>query len=423
MASFTHHFRTIEEVEERNNTVAPATEAGSEPQQFEMDDWINKDTAKAYETENAGDLEGAYQRLCSEIEVAKTPTVISTDSAETEDLLIAELGLQPDPAPSISLITEDLIAELGKQIEGCAFTTNLVELMNPEESFELDDDWPVPKDDDDDLEGSDFDFDDDYYYSMLEGMKEVNLCSDDGTLRSGDDDEESAAAYPGCKDELINEPILVEGEWQTFELQDSDMSEPDEESEGSKIIDRMIQNSRERRARLIKVAQAQRDVRLAHEFELSQALSKDKGVPYDVNTVALNDDVDMKELSPSPGSQNYLTTKIDVSGGFEQVKVSKDCLDTSSPPRFKSCLERLHLSSSSGRDNWTAPSSDETNLRNRKSGRPKKEDLRTLRELREDLNSLLFDVSSVNLETQTSRSGKGTPLIARSGKETPLVIN
>ncbi|KAK4690500.1 hypothetical protein P7C70_g9565, partial [Phenoliferia sp. Uapishka_3] len=390
---------------------------------FEMDDWVNAKVAKEIEDENEGSQDEAYERLCAETDTtgSNEPKVVN---GTAEKAIIEELGLgiSNNLTPQSDANTENLmsISELGALIEGCVFTANLVELVNPEESFMLDDDWPNPRDEED-TKSSDFDMDDDYYYGMVEGMADIHVSSEDESSRMKDDQEESASAYESSQTDFSEAPVFVDGKWRTFEL-DSNMSE-NEESEGSKIVERMIQNSRDRRERLIKVARAQLDARRAREFEVTKTLGsiepKDEGSgsSYSANSVELKlEDSKMKDVTTKQEVVSQATTKgPDLT--HEQSTKQTETEERVTGPKFKTYLEQYRASSSSGDDKWAQPTEGPARKRNKTShdGRQKetqaKLDQRTLRELREDLNSLLFDVSSVNLRSQNSPSGKETPLV------------
>ncbi|KAK4693901.1 hypothetical protein P7C70_g8840, partial [Phenoliferia sp. Uapishka_3] len=410
MAKFTHEYRNIGEESEPIEVASSTTGAASELLPFEMDDWIDEEKARIKEDEDAGDLENSYQRLCAEDEEMKisrsrqeTPSQIKDDEA-----VITELGLEPSSSITPSKqTTEDLITELGMCIEGCVFTANLVELVNPEESFPMEEDWPTPGDEDD-SDASGFDVDDDFYYSMTEGVKNVHLDSGDEGSRALEDREESAAAY-GIP--------TSHGKWRR-DKQDSSKA-GDKTYEESSILSQMIQNSRDRRERLIKVARAQIDAHRDREFETTQALNRmqvdqdGSGSTYSSNSVEINTaGPDKKEMSCPPKAA--LTMSLDeIQKGFEQRYVSKDIQVNEQNRKFKTKLESYKLSSSSGKDDWAAPKNGPAGKRNktRREENTDKTDQRTLRELREDLNTLLFDVSSVNLRSQSSRSGKVTPLV------------
>ncbi|KAK4698136.1 hypothetical protein P7C70_g8101, partial [Phenoliferia sp. Uapishka_3] len=406
MAAFTHQYRTIGEEEEADDTAASTTGEASESLPYELGDWV--DEAKMDDPE-VEDPDRAYQRLCEES--SPPPMEIATTPKTEEVRLASELGILADQeVPTLSgPLKDDLITELGLRIEGCVFTANLVELVNPEESFAMDEDWPTPGDEEG-SEGSDFDMDDDFYYSMLEGIKHISFTSEDGTSDMEDEPEGSRATEAA---ELSDEPIFVEGKWRTFEL-DSEMSE-DEESEGAQIVRRMIQNSRDRRERLIKVAKAQIDLHRAHEYEVTQGLSGSQGDSYDANMVNLETGKDEAVAPAKLELVRYLTPE-EVTKGFTQIAIPKQEDQTEQAGKFKTELEAYRFSSRSGKDEWANPTNAGARKRNRTqhaedSRTGHKKDSRTLRELREDLNSLLFDVSSVNLRSQTSRLGKGTPLV------------
>ncbi|KAK4701454.1 hypothetical protein P7C70_g4775, partial [Phenoliferia sp. Uapishka_3] len=423
MALYTHEYRTIATEDEPNNIADSTTGAASETAFFEMDDWINNVVAKEVEGEETGDPDEAYKRLCAEkVDSGEPATNQKSNSVEQEEsLMITELGLLPNStiiSPG-EMSSEELITELGTRIEGCVFTANLVELVNPEESFNIEEDWPAPEDDDD-SEPTEFMMDDDFYYSLVEGVGNLHFLSEDDTSRTDEDEAESTAAYERPEKELTDDPIFIEGKWRTFEL-DSNMSEDEEESEGSRIISRMIQNSKERRERLIKVTQSQIDARCAREFELSQSLGKKNNgsggsnSTYSANSVELKtEDVEMRDVTPEPPTIRHLTAQ-EIRKGYDRRIVLTDTETSKETPKFKTQLEPYRLSSSSGNDEWAKPSMDQKRPKIRHESRKKdtapKSDQRTLRELREDLNSMLFDVSSVNLRSQSTKSGKGTPLV------------
>ncbi|KAK4693440.1 hypothetical protein P7C70_g8923, partial [Phenoliferia sp. Uapishka_3] len=413
MAKFTHEYRNISEESEPIEVAGSTTGATSELLPFEMDGWIDEENARIKEDKDAGDLENAYQRLCAEDDKVKISSFNQETSNESkdEDALITELGLQPSSGiiPS-KQTTEDLISELGMRIEGCVFTANLVELVNPEESFPMEEDWPTPGDEND-SDASGFDVDDDFYYSMMEGVRNVHLNSDDEDSRTCGDHEESAAAYGKstnhCKD-------TSKGKWEHAQ-RDSEMTE-DKIQEGSSILSQMIQNSRDRRERLIKVARAQIDAHRDREFETTQALSRmqveqeGSGSTYSSNSVEIKA---AEKASSCPPKAALTMSSDEIQKGFEQRYISKDIQASEQNVKFKTKLESYKLSSSSGKDDWAAPKDEPARKRNktRREGSKDKTDQRTLRELREDLNTLLFDVSSVNLRSQNSRSGKVTPLV------------
>ncbi|KAK4698751.1 hypothetical protein P7C70_g7518, partial [Phenoliferia sp. Uapishka_3] len=194
MAKFTHGHRNIGKSIE---VVGSTTGATSELLPFEMDDWIHEEKARIKEDEDAGDLKNAYQQLCAKDDKMK----VSQSNWETpsqikdEEAVIAELGLHPSPSITPGKqTTEDLISELAMCIKGCVFTTNLVELLNPEESFPMEEDWPTPGEEND-SDASGFEVDDDDYYSMMKGASNVHLDSGNKDSRTCGNQEESAAAY------------------------------------------------------------------------------------------------------------------------------------------------------------------------------------------------------------------------------------
>ncbi|KAK4694138.1 hypothetical protein P7C70_g8789, partial [Phenoliferia sp. Uapishka_3] len=226
MAKFTHLHRVIPEQDEGDDT-GSMTGAVSESIPFEMDDWTDKAQAAVYESKGEGNPDEAYQRLYGdkkEIDVSiLSPKQITTECGEDET--ITELGLRPDDSRTTvsGKSCNELITDLGALVEKCVFTANLVELVNPKESFDMDKDWP-DHGDDNLSETGDFNMDDDFYYSMTEGMKHVHLDSGNEASRAEYDKEESANSYTASESKLTDEPIFIEGKWQTFKL-DSDMSE------------------------------------------------------------------------------------------------------------------------------------------------------------------------------------------------------
>ncbi|KAK4698279.1 hypothetical protein P7C70_g8002, partial [Phenoliferia sp. Uapishka_3] len=236
MVKFTHEFRNIPGNKEVEEEILSTIGTTSETLPFDMDDWIDAKVAKEVEDKIEGGPDEAYERRCEDTNTTghDRPKVVNETA---EKAIIEELGLgisnnltQQPNANTESLMS---ISELGTLIEGCVFTANLVELVNPEESFMLEDDWPNPRDEED-TESSNFDMDDDYYYGMVEGMADIHVSSEDESSRMEDDREESASAYEASPTDLSEAPIFVDGKWRTFEL-DSNMSE-NKELEGSRIV-------------------------------------------------------------------------------------------------------------------------------------------------------------------------------------------
>ncbi|KAK4691709.1 hypothetical protein P7C70_g9287, partial [Phenoliferia sp. Uapishka_3] len=302
-------------------------------------------------------------------------------------------------------------------MEGTIFHSGHVELVNPEETFVISRDWPNPHDeedsDDHQTDHSDYEMNNGYTSEALDSMAIMEDYEEQG--QQPNDDWETMPEYRSYD----NEPDTVVRHFHPYTA-DGKQTKVEEPS----FLKLMISNARDRQERLAKIARIQIDcMREREALEVSKALHQltieNSDEAFGSNSMELEEESPVKTEGRGSKTSDDETPGKRTLSGPDRRGSNKRWNNSDQHPVKAGTFEHRHTSQA---NKWKELLSARTPKRTRTRRQLKEEpnntleqDKRTLRELRENLNSLMFDVSSIQLETHNS--------VASSGKVTPLVTN